>query len=196
MTLTRISEIVRRRLGWCPNKQALKAQRIAPSPLPAGSPAIPAGPGTAPSTPGSQLYQHTQLGTIQIWATLASVGIIILSILFIGGIWITYLVAAILLIALVLFGSLTVMVRKDDVHIRFGPFGIVRKTVPLGYITSVSTVKNPWYYGWGIRWTPDGPLYNVSGVGGVMLVLADGKKIRIGSDEPEALNAAITRAIH
>ena len=56
-------------------------------------------------------------------------------------------------------------------------------------------VKNPWYYGWGIRWTPDGPLYNIAGEGGVMLILADGKKIRIGSDEPELLAGAISQAI-
>ena len=190
-----IAEIVRRYLGWCPNTQALKGQRILPASLPTGVPAVPAGPQDAPSPPGSPLYRHTQLGTIQIWATLASVGVILLSTLFIGGIWITGIVTAFLLIALVLFGSLTVMVRKEDVHIRFGPFGVVRKTIPLGYITSVATVKNPWYYGWGIRWTPDGPLYNISGVGGVMLVLADGKKIRIGSDEPEQLADAISRAI-
>ncbi|MFA4860817.1 DUF1673 family protein [Methanoregula sp.] len=193
--MLQIAEIVRRRLGWCPNTQALKGPRISPTTLPAGSPVVPADPGTAPSSPGSPRYQHTQIGTIQIWASLASVGVILLTTLFLGGIWITYVVAAFLLIALVLFGSLTVMVRKDDVHIRFGLFGIVRKTIPLGYVTSVTTVKNPWYYGWGIRWTPDGPLYNIAGEGGVMLVLADGKKIRIGSDEPEQLAGAVSRAI-
>ena len=193
--IVQIAEIFRRHMGWCPNTQALKEQGVSPAALTAGSTAVPADPGVAPSSPGSPRYQHTQIGTIQIWASLASVGFILLTTLFIGGIWITYVVAAFLLVALVLFGSLTVMVRKDDIHIRFGLFGVVRKTIPLGYVTAVTTVKNPWYYGWGIRWTPDGPLYNIAGEGGVMLVLSDGKKIRIGSDEPEQLAGAISQAI-
>jgi hypothetical protein len=193
--MIQIAEIIRRHLGWCPNTRALKNQAGTISFRPADSPKVPADPGTTPASPGFPLYRHTQFGTIQIWATLAAVAVILLSVVLFGGIWIPCIVAAFLLIALGLFGSLTVMVHQDHVLLRFGFFGIIRKSFPLGNITSVTKVKNPWYYGWGIRWTPDGPLYNISGEEGVMLVLADGKKVRIGSDEPEALADAIRRAL-
>jgi hypothetical protein len=52
-------------------------------------------------------------------------------------------------------------------------------------------VRNPWYYGWGIRITPDGLLYNVSGTRAVEITLTDGSKLRLGTDEPEALCQAI-----
>jgi hypothetical protein len=34
---------------------------------------------------------------------------------------------------------------------------------------------------------PHGPLYNIAGPGGIEVVLADGKKFRVGTDDPEAL---------
>jgi hypothetical protein len=48
-------------------------------------------------------------------------------------------------------------------------------------------VKNPWYYGWGIHLTPSGWLYNVSGFWAVELQMKNGKKYRIGTDDPEGL---------
>jgi hypothetical protein len=55
-------------------------------------------------------------------------------------------------------------------------------------------VRNRWYYGWGIRITPRGWLYNVSGLDAVELALKNGKCVRIGSDEPHALARAIDHA--
>jgi len=56
-------------------------------------------------------------------------------------------------------------------------------------------VKNPWYYGWGIRFTPHGWLYNVSGLHAVEIELKNGKKYRIGTDVPENLEKAIREFI-
>ena len=58
-------------------------------------------------------------------------------------------------------------------------------------IRDAKAVKNRWYYGWGIRLSPHGWLFNVSGFDAVELEMANGVKYRIGTDEPDKLLAAI-----
>jgi hypothetical protein len=61
-------------------------------------------------------------------------------------------------------------------------------------IAAASAVKTSWLAGWGIRLTPQGWLYNAWGRGAVRLQFAGGRRFTIGTDEPEALLAAIERA--
>ncbi len=89
-----------------------------------------------------------------------------------------------------LFGSLTVTVDDETVVATFGP-GWPRKTVPLTLVRGARPVRNRWWYGWGIRYTPHGWLYNVSGLDAVELEMPGGRSLRIGTDEPERLAAAI-----
>jgi len=73
------------------------------------------------------------------------------------------LVALIVLLAILkFFSSLTVTVDDQVIKVQFG-VGVYRKIIPLKEIESYAVVKNPWYYGWGIRYTPRGWLFNVSG---------------------------------
>ena len=48
---------------------------------------------------------------------------------------------------------------------------------------------------WGVRWTPGGWLWNISGLDGVELALVSGRRFRIGTDEAEQLAAAIQGAL-
>lgn len=50
------------------------------------------------------------------------------------------------------------------------------------------------YGGWGVRWGPAGKAYNVHGHESVQLVLADGRRLLVGSQHAEALAAAIASA--
>jgi hypothetical protein len=95
-------------------------------------------------------------------------------------------------ILLLLFATMTVIVDDSAVQARFG-IGIVRKRVPLDRIRACRAVRNPWYYGWGIHFIPGGMLYNASGLGAIELQLTNGRVVRIGSDEPDALAAAVRR---
>lgn len=52
-------------------------------------------------------------------------------------------------------------------------------------------MRNKWWYGWGIRLTPHGWLYNVSGLDAVELHLTGGRKVRLGTAEPAQLSRAI-----
>ncbi len=96
-------------------------------------------------------------------------------------------------VLVLLFGTLTVTVDQEAVRARFG-IGLVRKTVNIAEIESAEAVQNPWSWGWGIRFFPGGTLYNVSGLQAVELRLKDGRRVRIGTDEPQALQAAIAQA--
>lgn len=100
---------------------------------------------------------------------------------------------AVLVLLLIGFCSLTVRVDREKVVARFGP-GPIRRTVQLAEIRAVRAVKNKWWYGWGIRLTPHGWLYNVSGLDAVEMELADNRKVRFGTAEPNELEAAIRRA--
>jgi hypothetical protein len=137
-------------------------------------------------------YKHTQRG----W--------LILSILWGGALFsiiifiikghrvnlIDYIVITILVASAILFSSLTVVIKEDILQIRFGP-GLIRKAFLLKEIVSCRVVKNPWYYGLGIHKMPGGWIYNISGLMAVELLMKDGRRYRIGTDEPEELHRAI-----
>lgn len=139
-------------------------------------------------------YRHTQVGWLILGVTAALAVVFTLtqgSLLRAGpGAWPLLLFPLLLL----LFGWLTVSVGDDAVRARFG-IGLFGPTVRLADVRACSVVSNPWQWGWGIRWFPGGTLYNVSGLGAVELRLANGRALRIGSDEPETLAAAIRAAV-
>ena len=92
-----------------------------------------------------------------------------------------------------LFATLTVEVRDGLLKFRFGP-GLIRKTLRISDIESCEIVRNPWYYGWGIHATSKGWVYNVSGFEAVEIFMNDGRRLRIGTDEPEILRKVIIEA--
>jgi hypothetical protein len=102
-------------------------------------------------------------------------------------------IAALLVLVLALFHSLTVAVTREEVRLHFG-IGLIRKRFALSDIESVSTVSNHWYNGWGIRAIRNGWLYNVSGFDAVELRFHSGRVARIGTDEPARLARAIESA--
>ncbi len=93
---------------------------------------------------------------------------------------------------LVLFSTLTVIVWDGALVVFFGP-GLIRRRIPLRRVREVRVVKTPWYYGWGIRLTPTGWLWNVSGLDGVEVQFDDAHRFRVGSDEPNRLAEALLR---
>ncbi len=140
-------------------------------------------------------YEHTQVGYLII-AALAAVMVLIGVILATAGInWIAIGILVVIGVALVLFPSLTVVIGEEELEARFGP-GLIHKRFKLDEIESCQVVKNPWYYGWGIRLTPHGVLFRVSGFHAVEIKLRIGKKFRIGTDVPQELEEAIRQVIN
>jgi hypothetical protein len=105
-------------------------------------------------------------------------------------------IMALILFILASFSTLTVSTHEQFLKIRFG-WGIFRKKFPLAEIASVRKVKNHWYYGWGIRlwFWPKMWIFNISGFDAFELTMKNGRIYRIGTDEPEKLEAVIKQAI-
>lgn len=139
-------------------------------------------------------YKHTQVGYAVLALISAIIVLLVLLMVFLAPSWIAIGVLLVLAKSLVFFPTMTVTVDADAVAIRYGP-GLIRKRFLLKDIESCRAVRNPWYYGWGLRLTPRGWLYNVSGLGAVELQMLNGRFYRIGTDEPQALETAVSRAL-
>jgi hypothetical protein len=138
-------------------------------------------------------YRHVQTGWAIIWVMIAAATLLPLVALASGGSFPVALVG-ILLLPLAMFSTLTVVV--DDTYLSFHfTLGLIRKRIPLRQIRQFAPVSNPWYYGWGIHLYPGGALYNVSGSRAVEILLKGGRRLRLGTDEPERVCSAIARVI-
>ena len=141
------------------------------------------------------LYEHHQLSKLRALGFLYLFAIVVVLMLFgsemaVVGIVSTLIGGGAVAMVTLSFSRLAVIVDSDEVRLTFG-FGFPRKRIPRAHIVSHGTVRNSWLLGWGIRWIKGGRMWNVWGLDAVELVLADGKKFRIGTDEPETVNAAL-----
>ena len=150
-------------------------------------------------------YKHTQIGYLMLSVTLAVL------VLFVW-MYVTavaeppsvdsgpnLLVTSIMLLIVFILASfsvLTVTIDEGYLRIKFG-YGIFKKNFPLNEISSAKSVKNHWYYGWGIRlwFSPYMWIYNVSGFDAVEIIMKNGKIYRIGTDAPQELEDANKRNI-
>jgi hypothetical protein len=98
-----------------------------------------------------------------------------------------------LLLALSMYG-LTVEEELESIRLRYG-IGLISKRIPFSRIKSCEVVRNPWYYGWGIRKIPKGWMWNISGLDAVELIYQNDKRFRIGTDEAEMLSQVINNHI-
>jgi hypothetical protein len=139
-------------------------------------------------------YRHTQIGWVIIGCAGGAAAIISPPLraarLPLGP---AIIVAAVAL-AVLLFTTLTVEVDGEEIRVRFTA-GVIRRRIALEDVRWYREVRNPWYFGWGIHAVPGGTLWNVSGLDAVELALKDGRRFRIGTDEPAALAMAIQRVL-
>lgn len=132
------------------------------------------------------IYKHTQIGYLIIIALVISLLILFFTMRIVEFF--------ILLLVLTLFYSLTIEIDQTMLIIKFG-CGIISKKFILRDIESCCVVKNSWYYGLGIHLTHHGWLYNISGLSAVEIQMKNGKKYRIGTDEPKKLEQIIIQGI-
>jgi len=134
-------------------------------------------------------YSHTQRGPLG--HILVATAAVLLVIAWLSGqtapTIITSVVAVLLMLAALTFGSLTVRDEGQWLALRYGPLPVFRKRVPYGQITSVEPGRTSIIDGWGIHWIPGrGYTYNLWGFSCVKLAVGD-RTIRVGSDEPDKL---------
>jgi hypothetical protein len=137
-------------------------------------------------------YEHTQIGHVAICALLVP------AVLFgIGAISqaspdreISLTISILFLITIALFYKLTIKICNETLCASFG-VGIIRKRVPVTEIATCEPIRIRWWYGWGIRLTPHGWLYNVSGWNAVAITLRNGRKFLLDTDDPHGLAETI-----
>ena len=143
-------------------------------------------------------YQHKQVGWVIVSCTGAVALVMLGAALFLqhpsaqqpAGLLLT---SVAVLLGGVLFSTLTIAIHDGTLCASFGP-GLIRKKVKLAEIASVRPILVRWWYGCGIRLTPHGWLYNVSGWEAVEITLRNGRRFCLGTDEPEDLIRAIQEA--
>lgn len=146
----------------------------------------------------SQIYQHTQFGRTLV-SVLGVVGVLAGGIsfavsLYVDGGWvIPALIIGIHVLLVVLFATLTIEVHEDRVEWWFALKLWTHSLTP-DEIQSVDTTQTTFSDGWGIHFTKDGTLYNVSGYDAVVIEKRDGSKVLLGTDEPDVLRSALLRA--
>jgi len=138
----------------------------------------------------SEPYRHTQIGWVILVASLLPLLAFLPIVLLPGSRSVVLIAWAVMLVLASLFATLTVRVDDQRISLRFG-IGLLCRRIELANLSAFAIVENPWYWGWGIRRYPGGKLYNVSGSDAVELVLHNNERVRIGTDEPAALCAAL-----
>jgi len=96
------------------------------------------------------------------------------------------------------FIKLKTKITSDEVSILFHPFINKPKIFTWAEIKEayVRKYKPIWEYGgWGIRYRWGGRAYNTSGNMGLQLIMKSGKKILIGTQKPEELEAYLKKYI-
>ena len=140
-------------------------------------------------------YKHTQVGYVTGGLTLAALPLIYYAFMVEDGelgVFGSAMLGGFGVLA-ILFSSLTVRVTEEELMFYFGP-GFWTRRFALDDVVSVGVVRNPPLYGWGIRYTHHGWLYNVSGLRAAVMTIRGEEQLRIGTDEPEALKQAVERA--
>ncbi len=141
-------------------------------------------------------YKHTQIGYLILYTLFATT--LLYTFILIQTNFNKIVLVTILSVTLILasFSTLKVTINKTNLQIKFG-YGIYKKNFPLKTITSVKTVKNHWYYGWGIRiwFWPSMRIYNISGFDAIEIKTKNNQTYRIGTDEPKKLEHALLQSI-
>ncbi len=144
-------------------------------------------------------YEHTQIGHLTI--AVVSVAAVVVAITAISASppnhEILLGVFLVLVLTAIAFRKLTIKIENEMLRACFGS-GLICKKVPLAEIVAFQPIAIRWWYGWGIHLVPTpygwGWLYNISGWNAVAIKLRDGRRLALGTDDPDGLVTAIEAA--
>jgi|SaaInl5LU_22_DNA_1037371.scaffolds.fasta_scaffold06892_3 transcriptional regulator with XRE-family HTH domain len=100
----------------------------------------------------------------------------------------------IVLLTTFIFSTLRIRLSQNNLIWSFG-LGLFKGSIQLSEIQEVKWVRNKWWYGLGIRILPHCILYNIWGLDAVEITRANGRRTRLGTDEPEELVQSILSVI-
>lgn len=146
------------------------------------------------------MKKYTQTGTFSMMVMMPCLIISILLLFIIGfdeaiPVIISAFIILTFVTCLLIFYKLTIII--DDTHLTFiMGIGFIKKSYLLSDIESCTPVRNSALWGIGIRMTPSGWLYNVSGLSAIELSFKNRKsKIRIGTDRPDEITEELSGKI-
>jgi len=101
-----------------------------------------------------------------------------------------------MLFSAVSFQTLTVRDDGDSLRIQFGPLPLLGKTIRYADIDTVTRGRTSLIEGWGIHLSPGGGwTWNLWGFDCVDFRLKDGRRTRIGTDDPAGLEEFLKAAV-
>ena len=95
-------------------------------------------------------------------------------------------------------GGLTVLVQETRIVMHLGTVRLIRRMVPLDGIVSLECVRyRPLleFGGWGVRGAGKKKAWTARGDRAVVIGLDEGRRLYVGSDHPQRLEAAIRGAL-
>lgn len=88
------------------------------------------------------------------------------------------------------FRQLTVSDEGDHLLVQLGPLPLFRRRIAYADIEQVQQARSTFLDGWGIHLSPSGGwVWNLWGFDCVDVCLSRGRKLRVGTDDPEGLEA-------
>ena len=143
-------------------------------------------------------YRNTQVAWIFLVPLILLVPFVVVMTSVENAWWVGLIVAVVLAAVYGMFSTLRTSVERGEFRAQF-TYGWPRRTIPVSAITSHEPARGRWWHGWGIRLIPGGMLYSVWGLDTIEIHYRDTRKgkdrmFRIGTDDPEGLDAALTAA--
>ena len=146
-------------------------------------------------------YHHTQTGYVILGGFAIGLLIVVLGYRSVGnttppGAARTAILATVTVIAVLvaivslIFSSLTIEIAGGELRWHFTAT-FIHGSLALRDIEGATQVRSSPAYGWGVRKTPDGTLYSVSGLDAIRVRTRDGRTLNFGTDEPAKLLGAI-----
>lgn len=139
-------------------------------------------------------YKHTEIGWFFIGIMFLSVLILTAGYLTVDNFELTIFLVLVLVMSLItlLFYKLTVQINNDGILLTYG-IGIIRIHIHILHLDSTVVTRTRWYYGLGIRFSPQGMIYNIQSLKALKIrhtKNGNSKTFFIGSPEPEAIKKA------
>ena len=143
-------------------------------------------------------YDHTQSAPLYLLLVVVGIGMLI-------GAWLTpaemmqMILAssgALMFVLAVSFRQLTVSDELDRLLISFGPLPLFRRRILYSDIKSVEQSRTTFFDGWGIHLSPGGGwTWNLWGFDCVDVYFKKGRRLRIGTNDPEGLESFLKQRI-
>ena len=103
-------------------------------------------------------------------------------------------VAVIAIVAAIVATFSTLIIEVNDSGLTVGfLFGMMRRHIPFDDIVRAERATIPWWYGKGVQYGWKATSYLIRQGPAIELTLKSGRPLRIGTDDPDALLAALRR---